>query len=480
MIRKVCGTSAYLSNAQVKVPECKAVLPRRCNTLGALFSSASAQDLRSLAIEKHIHDKASPRGVLEVSKDSTESEPGSPKKGNPECVNICTGSKPLSSLRKVVKQWRKKSLKRLYTFPLAVPRLIIRRSKREENAKYVNSPEADANLCNLNASWKIFSISELVAATNNFSQENLIGRGGFAEVYKGCLKNGELVAVKQLTRGTPEEKTANFLSELGIIAHLDNPNTARLIGYGVEGGLHLVLKLSSLGSLGSLLNGPREKLDWSTRYKIALGTADGLSYLHEGCQRRIIHRDIKPDNILLTENYDPQISDFGVAMWLPRQCTHHTVFQFEGTFGYFAPEYIMHGIVDEKIDVYSFGVLLLELITGRRALDSSRQSILIWAKPLLHNNDLKELIDPCLGDDYDMEELDRMALTASLCVEYTPILRPRMSQAVVLLRGDEFVKKTQPRAMHRTYSEELLDAKEYNSTKYLNELKMHRQVAFAS
>ncbi|GAB2215609.1 hypothetical protein Drorol1_Dr00019998, partial [Drosera rotundifolia] len=144
------------------------------------------------------------------------------------------------------------------------------------------------------------------------------------------------------------------------------------------------------------------------------------------CGRYLVREYTKLPNCL-------QISDFGVAMWLPRQCTHHTVFKSEGTFGYFAPEYIMHGIVDEKIDVFSFGVLLLELITGRRALDNSRQSLLILAKPLLHKNDLMKLIDPCLSDDYNREELDRMALTASLCVEYTPILRPTMSQASTFL-----------------------------------------------
>ncbi|CAK9158567.1 unnamed protein product, partial [Ilex paraguariensis] len=123
-----------------------------------------------------------------------------------------------------------------------------------------------------------------------------------------------------------------------------------------------------------------------------------------------------------------QICDFGVANWLPQQWTHHNVSKFEGTFGYFAPEYFMHGIVDEKTDVFSFGVLLLELITGRRALDDLRQSLVLWAKPLLDNNKTKELVDPSLGDNYNPEEMDHVILTASLCIEQTPILRPRMSQ----------------------------------------------------
>ncbi|KDP23567.1 hypothetical protein JCGZ_23400 [Jatropha curcas] len=258
--------------------------------------------------------------------------------------------------------------------------------------------------------------------------ENLIGKGGFAEVYKGRLRNGKLVAIKRLTKGTSDEQTGVFLSELGIMAYVDHPNTAKLLGCGIDGGMFLVFELSPLGSLGSVLRGSQVKLEWSKRCKIALGTADGLMYLHEGCQKRIIHRDIKIDNILLTEDYVPQICDFGLAKWLPRQWTHHNVQKFEGTFGYFAPEYFMHGIVDEKTDIYSFGVLLLELITGRPAIDHLQQSLVAWAKPFLDNNDIKELADPSLGGNYDPEEMDRIVLTASLCIEPSPILRPRINQ----------------------------------------------------
>ncbi|CAN1761081.1 Receptor-like cytosolic serine/threonine-protein kinase RBK2, partial [Linum perenne] len=232
-----------------------------------------------------------------------------------------------------------------------------------------------------------------------FLSGNIIGRGGFAEVFKGHLPDGKLIAIKRLTRGTNEEKTTGFLSEIGILAHVDHPNTDSEV-----------------------------KPVWSIRYKIAVGTADGLLYLHETCRKRIIHRDIKVDNILLTEDFEPQICDFGLAKWLPKQLSHHHVSKFEGTFGYFAPEYFMHGIVDEKTDVYAFGVILLELITGRQAVDDSQNSLVIWAKPLLDNNDLEELVDPALGNSYDHEELDRMLLTASLCIERSPILRPRTSQ----------------------------------------------------
>ncbi|KAK9691840.1 hypothetical protein RND81_09G223500 [Saponaria officinalis] len=471
------GDSENLHPCELSKPSWKppaAKVPLRCRTLGSLFS-ASAHDLRALDIEQEKNDEDSPRGALESWKRKAASETDSPTKGS----TFCIPTRPHFRWRKLLRMWKKKSLKHLSTI---TPVQKISSKISASGDDHEPTTQVDANMCKMKPSWKIFSFSELQKATGNFSTENLIGRGGFAEVYRGCLKGGELVAIKKLTKGTKDDMISSFLSELGIIAHVDHPNTAKLIGYGVQGGLHIVLQLSSLGSLGSLLHGSRENLDWDIRYKIALGTADGLRYLHEGCQRRIIHRDIKADNILLTENYDPQICDFGLAKWLPRQWTHHNVSIFEGTFGYFAPEYFMHGIVDEKTDVFSFGVLLLELITGRRAFNEERQSILLWAKPLLDKHDLEKLVDPILGNDYDDKELDRMVMTAAMCVKETPVLRPRMNQVVILLRGDTYcpdsVQAKQVKALRRTYSEELLDAKEYNSTRQFNELRRHRQVAF--
>ncbi|KAK7277887.1 hypothetical protein RJT34_22906 [Clitoria ternatea] len=463
------------ANKWKKVPMVEAFHLKPKTQGSTLSCSSSAHDLRRVDLEKEKEDHTSPRGVLEAcikgfdSHHQLESE-----------TNNCSSTRARPHWSNIFKLWKHKSVKKLVPIPsINVPRIPKWKSKSSrENTTF-------RNIYNFRSSLVTFSLLDLRNATNNFSKENIIGRGGFSEVYKGCLRDGKLIAVKKMTKGTTDEKTTGFLSELGVIAHVNHPNIAKLIGSCVEGEMHLVFELSRLGSLGSLLRGSeKSKLDWSKRYKIALGIADGLLYLHENCHRRIIHRDIKAENILLTESFEPQICDFGLAMWLPQSWTHYNASKFEGTFGYFAPEYCMHGIVDEKTDVYSFGVLLLEIITGHPALNHMQQSVVIWAKNLLDANKIKDLVDSSLGNNYDPEQLGRGVLTATMCVERSPILRPRMSQVVTLLRGDnqvlESTKLGQRRPLQRTYSEEIFDVQEYNSTKYLRDLNRHKQIAFGN
>ncbi|PPD93234.1 hypothetical protein GOBAR_DD09827 [Gossypium barbadense] len=468
------------------------VVQARHKRRGATISSyASAQDLRAPDAETGKKDGSSPKGVIEASLEGLESDIASPE-DSPKAEVHCAHAGALSNWRKLFKLWKRKSEKPFSTFPqLAVPRL----SRKNNRSKQENP---------------------MLRKLYNF-------KGGYAEVYKGRLKDGKLIAIKRLTKGAPDERTAGFLSELGIIAHVNHPNTAKLIGCCVEGGMHLVFQLSPLGNLRSALHGSKGTLDWSKRYKIALGTADGLTYLHETCERRIIHRDIKADNILLTENFEPQSclqlgwkSKIIMCHVLVVKIKHSVSISFQDvsnlsfrfaisalpsgyldsglttTFQslkalsglYFAPEYFMHGIVDEKTDVYAFGVLLLELITGRKALDDQQQSVVIWAKPLLDENDIKELVDPSLGDNYDVEEVERMVLTASLCIEQSPLLRPQMSQVVILLRGDDYVAECSNESQHpshqRTYSNEIRDTQEYNSTKHINNINRLREIALGS
>lgn len=397
-----------------------------------------------------------------------------------------------------LRMWKHRSVRRLSTYPPASPPQLPRSNKYSVgNSAYSRDRrKGNSSICseiwNLEKhltdtaskpSWKCFTLKEIESATLNFSPDNFIGKGGYAEVYKGSLPDGRIVAVKRLNRSkTEEQRVGDFLTEMGIIVHINHPNAARLIGFGVEGGLHIILQFSPHGSLASILHGPNAQvLDWDIRYRVAVGTAEGLLYLHEGCQRRIIHRDIKASNILLTENFEPQISDFGLAKWLPKQWTHHTVTPIEGTFGYLAPEYFMHGIVDEKTDVFAFGVLLLELITGRQPIDSSQQSLVMWAKPFIDSRNIRGLADPSLGDKYNVHQMSCVAFTASLCVQQAAQLRPCMGHVLQLLSSEE--ENLQSPEHWSTplspspFLEESSDTEEYTSTRYLSDLHRHRQVA---
>ncbi|KAK4407082.1 Receptor-like cytosolic serine/threonine-protein kinase RBK2 [Sesamum angolense] len=311
--------------------------------------------------EKKKANVYSPDTVLEDFLRTSESETDSSKTSTSELEAV--DPKPASRWAEFFQLLRFKSKRKLATLhPLNALSLSKRfGSSMREDVSSVSNPLIDADLNYFKPQWKNFSFSELQTATSNFCQGYLIGKGGYAEVYRGRLRGGQLVAIKRLMKGPMEERIGDFLSELGIMAHVNHPNTAKLIGYGLKVECTLSLNFShwKLGLYAS-----QEKVEWDIRYKVAVGTAKGLLYLHEGCQRRIIHRDIKAANILLTEDFEPQICDFGLAKWLPDRWTHLTVSKFEGTFGYLAPEFLMHGIVDEKTDVFAFGVSYWNLSLG--------------------------------------------------------------------------------------------------------------------
>ncbi|KAK8966362.1 Receptor-like cytosolic serine/threonine-protein kinase RBK1 [Platanthera guangdongensis] len=431
----------------------------------------------------------SPRGVLEIPISSVHSDVGSSGESSSSDRSINSDGTLTESHGS---QWRnliggllsrkKKSMIKFSSFPPANKALNLER----KSLGILHSSEEPSNLGLIQLeipmrrpSWRHFDFQELAVATDNFSNESMIGKGGHAEVYKGRLPDGQLVAVKRLTkRVKEEERISDFLSELGIIAHVNHPNAAQLIGFCVEGGLHMVLQFSQHGSLSSVLHGSKERLKWRDRFDIALGVAEGLFYLHGECQRRIIHRDIKASNILLNEDYQPQISDFGLAKWLPENWTHHVVFPIEGTFGYMAPEYFMHGVVNEKTDVFAFGVLLLELITGRGAVDSSRKSLVIWAKPFLDVGDFKGLMDPSFKDESDNDELRLLILIASMCIHDIATSRPTMNMVVQLLRGEigtlEFIGRA---SKPRQIIADACEFEDYTRSRYLSDLHRHKQLA---
>ncbi|KAF1859579.1 hypothetical protein Lal_00010163 [Lupinus albus] len=289
-----------------------------------------------------------------------------------------------------------------------------------------------------------FTFSELQLATSGFSHANFLAEGGFGSVHRGVLPDGKIIAVKQYklssTQGDEE-----FCSEVEILSCAQHRNVVMLIGFCVEDGRRLlVYEYICNGSLYSLLHGQKKNaLEWSARQKIAVGAARGLRYLHEECRVGcIVHCDMRPNNIFLTHDFEALVGDFGLARWQPNR-----EFEVEtrviGTFGYLAPEYTQSGEITEKADVYSFGIVLLELVTGRKVVDINRpkgqQCLHEWARPLLKGHAIHELVDPVIRNCYDDHEVHRMLQCSSLCIQKDPCLRPQMSQVLRMLEGDIFL-----------------------------------------
>ncbi|XP_019107044.1 probable receptor-like serine/threonine-protein kinase At5g57670 isoform X2 [Beta vulgaris subsp. vulgaris] len=329
------------------------------------------------------------------------------------------------------------------------------RRKNNEKCNIIDGVEKLPQTC-----LKYYSYDEISEATKEFHPDKMVGQGGYSEVYSGDLRNGDSIAVKRLAKdNTNPNKEKEFLVELGIITHVSHPNTASLLGYCIQNGLYLIFPLSSKGNLFNALHGNTSKLlEWPMRYKIALGIARGLHYLHKCCKHRIIHRDIKASNVLLGPDYEPQITDFGLAKWVPsNKSTQHAVLQIEGTFGYLAPEYFLHGIVDEKTDVFAFGILLLEIVTGRRPIDSSKQSLLLWAMPLMECGKISELADTRLAGEYDVEQLHKIVLVASYCVRHSSAWRPSMTEVLELLSNGQDSEIARKWGLQNSSSDEIDD-----------------------
>lgn len=298
------------------------------------------------------------------------------------------------------------------------------------------------------ATCRLFKFDELVSATSNFQPGNMIGKGGSSHVYKGSLPDGKELAVKILKPS--EDSLKEFVLEIEIITTLHHKNIMSLFGFCFEDNyLLLVYDFIPRGSLEDNLNGEKRdhaSFGWRERFKVAIGVAEALDYLHSREEdRTVIHRDVKSSNILLLDDFEPQLSDFGLAKWASSTSTHITCSDVAGTFGYLAPEYFMYGKVNEKIDVYAFGVVLLELLSGRKPISNDlpkgQESLVMWAKPILNSHKFSKLLDPNLGNDYDKEQVERTVLAVSLCIRRAPRARPHMNLVLKLLRGDEEVLK---------------------------------------
>ncbi|XP_058754552.1 probable leucine-rich repeat receptor-like serine/threonine-protein kinase At3g14840 isoform X2 [Vicia villosa] len=296
-------------------------------------------------------------------------------------------------------------------------------------------------LKSLDLQTDLFTLRHIKSATNNFDISNKIGEGGFGPVYKGCLPNGTLIAVKQLSSKS-KQGNREFLNEIGMISALQHPYLVKLYGCCVEGDqLLLIYEYLENNSLARALFGPEEhqiKLDWSTRKKICVGIASGLAFLHEESRLKVVHRDIKATNVLLDKDLKPKISDFGLARLDDEDNTHIST-RIAGTYGYMAPEYAMHGYLTDKADVYSFGVVALEIVSGRsNTLYRSQEEtfyLLDWAHLMKEKGDLMELVDRRLGSDFNKKEAMVMINVALLCTNVTSNLRPSMSSVVSMLKG---------------------------------------------
>ncbi|CDO97928.1 unnamed protein product [Coffea canephora] len=293
-----------------------------------------------------------------------------------------------------------------------------------------------------------FTYGELELATGGFSQANFLAEGGYGSVHRGVLSDGQVVAVKQHKLAS-SQGDQEFCSEVEVLSCAQHRNVVMLIGFCIEDGRRLlVYEYICNGSLDSHLYGRHHNpLEWSARQKIAVGAARGLRYLHEECRVGcIVHRDMRPNNILLTHDFEPLVGDFGLARWQPDGDTGVET-RVIGTFGYLAPEYAQSGQITDKADVYSFGVVLVELVTGRKAVDLNRpkgqQCLTEWARPLLDEYAIDELVDPRLGNQYSEHEVYCMLHAASMCIRRDPHTRPRMSQVLRMLEGDIFMDSSQ-------------------------------------
>ncbi|XP_047316276.1 cysteine-rich receptor-like protein kinase 10 isoform X2 [Impatiens glandulifera] len=283
-----------------------------------------------------------------------------------------------------------------------------------------------------------FDFATIQAATDNFSDSNKLGEGGFGSVYKGILSNGNVVAVKRLSKSSGQG-VVEFKNEAMLVAKLQHRNLVRMLGYCLEGEEKiLVYEYVPNRSMDYFLfdSKRKEELDWSKRYKIIGGIARGLVYLHEDSQLRIIHRDLKASNILLDKNMNAKISDFGMARIFGGDQTQGNTSRVVGTFGYMSPEYVLHGHFSVKSDVFSFGVMLLEIISGKKNINFRHEDsidLLGYAWKLWSNGAPLEFADPALGGSYNGNEVIRCILIGLSCVHENPESRPSMSTVVMML-----------------------------------------------
>ncbi|KAJ9567066.1 hypothetical protein OSB04_003032 [Centaurea solstitialis] len=324
-----------------------------------------------------------------------------------------------------------------------------------------------------------FSLKQLKTATGNFNGTNKIGEGGFGPVYKGTLSDGSVIAVKQLSSES-RQGNREFLNEVGVISCLQHPNLVKLHGCCIEGDqLMLVYEYMENNNLSNALFGlknGRLMLDWPTRFKICVGIAKGLAFLHEESRLKIVHRDIKATNVLLDKDLNPKIADFGLARLHDEGQTHVST-RVAGTIGYMAPEYALWGFLSDKADVYSFGVLALEIVSGKNNTSYIARDnyicLLDWACQLGRSKNYEELFDERLGSKINKEEAETMVKVAILCTNGSPSIRPMMSEVVNMLEGRTYVPEIIPEASDYTEDLRFKAIRDFREDKFAQSSKTH-------
>lgn len=302
-----------------------------------------------------------------------------------------------------------------------------------------------------------FTLRDLELATDKFAKENVLGEGGYGIVYRGQLINGTPVAVKKILNNLGQAEK-EFRVEVDAIGHVRHKNLVRLLGYCIEGTHRmLVYEYVNNGNLEQWLHGAMRQhgyLTWEARMKVLIGTSKALAYLHEAIEPKVVHRDIKSSNILIDDEFNAKVSDFGLAKLLGAGKSHVTT-RVMGTFGYVAPEYANTGLLNEKSDVYSFGVLLLEAITGRDPVDYGRPphevNLVDWLKMMVGSRRSEEVVDPNIEVRPPTRALKRALLTALRCVDPDSDKRPKMSQVVRMLESEEYPIPREDRRRSKTH-----------------------------
>ncbi|GMY08750.1 putative serine/threonine-protein kinase [Fagus crenata] len=303
---------------------------------------------------------------------------------------------------------------------------------------YDHSVQDVPNLGNMHA----FSYKELKIATNGFHKSNKIGAGGFGSVYKGKLQDGKVVAVKMLSVESSQGHK-EFMSEIASLSNISHENLVKLHGGCIDGPCKiLVYDYMENNSLAQTLLGGEEnrtEFSWKVRRQVSLGIAQAISYIHEEVKPHIVHRDIKASNILLDQHFNPKLSDFGLSKLFPDNNTHIST-RVAGTLGYLAPEYATSGRLTRKSDIYSFGVLLLEIVSGRTMIDFDLELgehyLVQKAWEMYKDDKLLHLVDPMLNKDFCENEAIRFLKVGLLCVQEECRLRPRMSTAISMMTDE--------------------------------------------